>query len=308
MTTQPWKAQQTIDPNLALEIIDDQFPELCAEKIQLLGVGWDNTAYLVNDAFVFRFPRREIAVPLLTHELCMLPKISDSLPLPIPKPEWSGTAAKGYTWPFIGYRMLAGKTACRLELSDSERSSIAAPLAQFLRALHSIPLSVAQSCNLPKDTLGKLDIVRLTPLIKKSLNEMELLGLLENKKQLLDLLDSLQNVRTPLSTVIVHGDFYARHLLLDEDRQAAGVIDWGDIHVGDPAVDISIAHSFLPIAAQEKFRNIYGEISEETWELARLRALYSSPLLVLYGTHSGDLNIANEGRRALNQIADNFSN
>ena len=48
----------------------------------------------------------------------------------------------------------------------------------------------------------------------------------------------------------VHGDLYARHLLLDETRLPSGVIDWGDVHLGDPALDLSVAISFLPPAAE----------------------------------------------------------
>ena len=45
----------------------------------------------------------------------------------------------------------------------------------------------------------------------------------------------------PLDTslVLVHGDFYSRHVLVDETGGMAGVIDFGDLHVGHPAVDLS---------------------------------------------------------------------
>ena len=46
-----------------------------------MGAGWDNTAYLVNGEWVFRFPRRTIAVPLLEAEGRVLPKLAPRLPL-----------------------------------------------------------------------------------------------------------------------------------------------------------------------------------------------------------------------------------
>lgn len=64
-----------------------------------------------------------------------------------------------------------------------------------------------------------------------------------------------------------HGDFYARHLLYHRGH-LAGVIDWGDVHLGDPAVDLSIAFSFLPPEAREDFKHAYGEIGEATWQRA----------------------------------------
>jgi aminoglycoside phosphotransferase (APT) family kinase protein len=97
----------------------------------------------------------------------------------------------------------------------------------------------------------------------------------------------------------VHGDFYVRHLLVDDKHHLSGIIDWGDMHLGDPAIDLSIAHSFLPVQAHNSFINVYGEISNDTWALAKLRAIYSSTLLVLFGHHSSDPSIMREGLRSL---------
>jgi len=57
----------------------------------------------------------------------------------------------------------------------------------------------------------------------------------------------------------------------------------GDIHIGDPAIDLAIAHSFLPVRAHTLFIKTYGDISANTWALAKLRAFDSSTLLVLLG-------------------------
>jgi aminoglycoside phosphotransferase (APT) family kinase protein len=295
-----WTAEQLIEPNLALEIIQEQFPALHAQYIALLGVGWDNTAFLINDAIIFRFPRRQIALPLLEAEMRSLPIIAPKVPLAVPVPEWIGKPAKTYPWPFMGYRALPGMTACHAELSDSERMKIAPILAQFLRALHSIPLSVSQDCALPCDLMEKLNCEKLIPKIKKNLEDLTVFGLIDKELDFSDFLT--KEFSAPEVSAIVHGDFYIRHLLVNEAHELTGVIDWGDIHIGDPAVDLSIVHSFLPTDAHRLFRSIYGTISEETWQLARLRALYSSSMLVLYGHHSKDRHLTREGLHSLNQI------
>ncbi len=137
----------------------------------------------------------------------------------------------------------------------------------------------------------------------KNIEELSLLNLLEKKDELESLVESLQDLRPPISSVVVHGDFYVRHILVNEVHDLVGVIDWGDIHIGDPAIDLAIAHSFLPTSALAKFREAYGDISEETWKLALLRAIYSSTLLILYGHHSKDPVILREGLRSLKIIA-----
>jgi aminoglycoside phosphotransferase (APT) family kinase protein len=301
-----WDPQQTIEPPLALQLIMEQFPELNCKNIRLLGSGWDNTAFIIDDEFIFRFPRREIALPLLEAEWRTLPLLASQLPLPIPNPQWKGKPTDNFPWPFIGYRMLTGFTACYANLSEDERAALALPLAQFLATLHAIPTVEISQCHFFGDNRSRVDGSLLTSKIAKTFEELTLLGLLEDKKVLEQVVQNLQHYRAPIDSILVHGDFYVRHLLVNEEHQLTGVIDWGDIHLGDPAIDLAIAHSFLPIEAHDSFRKTYGTISEETWALAKLRAIYSCTLLVLFGYHSKDPNILREGQRSLKIISRNY--
>lgn len=297
--TYQWKAEQIIEPPVALQLIQEQFPALCASRIRLLGAGWDNTAFIVNEDLVFRFPRREIAIPLLETEWCALPKLGSRLPLPIPIPKWKGSPTTHFSWPFIGYRMLPGFTACYANLTEDARASLAVPIAEFLSKLHAISPSEISQCHIPQDKQSRINGSLLTSKIQTHFEELSLLGLLEDKEKLESLVKSLQHFRPPMSSCIVHGDFYVRHLLVNEKHQLAGVIDWGDIHIGDPAIDLAIVHSFLPRNAHHTFIKAYGVITEETWALAQLRAIYSSALLAIFGHHSGDPILLREGLRSL---------
>lgn len=298
-----WEAEQIIEPPLALQLIQEQFPDLLARHIRLLGAGWDNTAFIINEELIFRFPRREIALPLLESEWCALPKIASHLPLPIPIPKWKGAPTTHFPWPFIGYRIIPGFTACYANLSEDERTALAAPIGQFLSTLHGISRAEISPCPIPDNKQSRIDGALLTSKIEKSFEELALLGILENRKRLDVVIQNLQHFRAPINSSVVHGDFYVRHLLLNEKHHLAGVIDWGDIHFGDPAIDLAIAHSFLPINAHGSFIKNYGNISEETWALAKLRAIYSSTLLVLFGYHSNDPSILREGLRSLKIMA-----
>ena len=297
-----WDAEHIVNDDLALSIIQDQFKDLNAQSIQLLGVGWDNTAYLINDSYVFRFPRRTIAVRLLQNELMVLPKIAPLLPLPIPVPKWVCHTSNTFMWPFAGYRHLQGKTADHANLSDEERKQLAIPIAKFLKDLHSICIEEFKHI-LPFDSMGRLNIATLISKIEINLQEIERLHLLQYKNKLLDILNTAHQLTEAKNNTLVHGDFYLRHLLIDDNHQLCGVIDWGNMHLGDPAIDFAIAHSFLPSSAHSIFKNAYGEIPEETWALARLRALQHSSLLVVYGHTSKDEILKREGLRSLNFIA-----
>src|SRR5215211_7022164 len=57
-----WDAEVIVEADLARRLIGEQFPELGLRTIKLLGQGWDNTVWRVDDEWTFRFPRRSYAV------------------------------------------------------------------------------------------------------------------------------------------------------------------------------------------------------------------------------------------------------
>src|ERR1041385_8160043 len=131
-----WDADVDISLERARDLITRQFPALAPPRLELLGIGWDNAAFRVNDRFVFRFPRRKIAAALIEREARVLPLLAAHLPLPIPTPDFVGKSDGDYPYPFAGYPFLPGVTACQLTWTDGERVSIAEALAGFLAALH----------------------------------------------------------------------------------------------------------------------------------------------------------------------------
>ena len=100
---------------------------------------------------------------------------------------------------------------------------------------------------------------------------------------------------------VVHGDLYARHILVDERAGAVAVIDWGDVHFGDPAVDLSVAFMLLPPHLRGQFLDAYGAAGERTLQLARYRAIYHSALVAHYGHRIGDADLLYSGLLGLRQ-------
>jgi aminoglycoside phosphotransferase (APT) family kinase protein len=77
------------------------------------------------------------------------------------------------------------------------------------------------------------------------------------------------------------------------------VIDWGDVHLGSPDLDLMIAFSFLPPAARVVFREAYGPLDAATWDRARHRALHYGISLLEYGIEVGDNALVAAGEYAL---------
>ena len=280
MALKPWLAERTVDAALARELIEARFAQLAPARVEPLGEGWDNTVYRVNEVYVFRFPRRQIAVPLIQREIAVLPKLA--LPLPTPGPAFVGAAAgERFPWPFAGYRMLAGRTADQAALTPAQRAAQAPALGRFLQALHALPL------NAGPDSFDRMNAARIRKHTGERLRELEL--------PVPPWFD--EPVRAPVRSALVHGDLHARQLLV-EDGALSGVIDWGDVHFGDPACDLSIAWTFLPPAARPAFRAAYGFVDEETWCLARLRGLHLAAALAVYARHVTDERLLREALQA----------
>jgi aminoglycoside phosphotransferase (APT) family kinase protein len=298
-----WTAEHAVSPELASDLIARQFPELAPATITPLGAGWDNTAYLVNDTWVFRFPRRLIAVQLLRNETALLPALASHLPLPIPLPCYYGEPDERYPWCFAGYRKLPGDTACRAGLDESQRAAAATPIARFLRALHSFPAEIAMQHGAGRDQLARLSVTRRRPQLLERLQELKDKGLIADARPWEWIARDAPVDWMPGDAMLVHGDFYFRHLLVDAAGAPCGVIDWGDIHLGDPAVDLAIAYSFLPPDARAGFFSVYGPIDVDTERIARFRALFTIVLVLLYAVDVGEAAMEREARTALKHLS-----
>ncbi len=268
-----WTPELSVDETLARRLIAAQFPQLAGASIRRAGAGWDNAAYLVDERYIFRFPQRAVAATLMERELTFMPEIAAALPLPVPKPQFAGSPQFEYPWKFIGYERVAGETACSRLLSYADRKQLAVDLGEFLRTLHAIDASTFDA-ELPPDTIGKLDRERL------KVDE--------------------DPPKAPLT--LVHGDLYARHLLLDESNRLSGVIDWGDLHRGHPAVDLSVVHMMIPARVHGDFLDVYGDVDDRAWRFARYRARHHAGMTLEFSVAVGDEDLERASRQALRFI------
>lgn len=309
MTQPMWAADIAVDPALAAKLIAAQFPGLRDTAVEPFGVGWDNTAFLVAGRVVFRFPRRRVSANLIDREVAILPLVAPHVPLAIPAPRYAGVPSAEYPWAFAGYDLIAGASADVAELSDGARDALAEPLGRFLRALHAVDAAPLVARGLPPDEIGRLDHDKRLPLAAERLAALAesavwaKAGVATEPARFIAWLAAHPPV--PLAggaRTLVHGDLYARHVLLDAHGRPSGVIDWGDVHLGDPALDIAIAHLVLPASAHAAFRAAYGPLDERTWEAARYRAIYHAILELDYGVRADDAGMRASGAQGLRLI------
>ncbi len=278
-----WDAEITVDEPLVRRLLG-QF-ELDGE-LRKLAEGWDNSVWVVDGRYAFRFPRREVAIPGFERELAVLPRLAPQLPLPVPRPAFVGEPAEGYPWPFFGAELIPGVEAGVAEVDDEARLEVALELAAFLRALHAVELDV----ELPHDPNGREDMPKRLALAREELGELGIpvAGPLE------ELLAEAELLAPPEPPVLAHGDLHFRHLLV-ESRSASGVIDWGDVCLADPAIDLPLYWSFVPREGRPAFLEAYGPVNETQLLRARVLSIQLCSVLAHYGYSEDQPDLARAG-------------
>jgi aminoglycoside phosphotransferase (APT) family kinase protein len=283
-----WAAEIEIDERLVRGLLA-QFA-LEGARLRNLAEGWDNSVWVVDERYAFRFPRRAVAIPLLDRELAVLPKLAPLLPLPVPRPAFAGKPAEGYPWPFLGAELIPGVEAGVAELDDEARLGVAVELADFLHALHAVELDEP----LPLDPNGRTDMPKRVGMAREELGELERLGLWRPPPELSGFLAAAERLPRPEAPGVVHGDLHFRHLLVN-GRAASGVIDWGDVCRADPAIDLPLYWSFVPPEGRGAFLDAYGPVNEAQLLRARVLSIQLCAVLAHYGHDEGQGEITRAG-------------
>jgi aminoglycoside phosphotransferase (APT) family kinase protein len=295
-----WAPEVVVDERLARALIEEQFPEIEQRSLRLLGAGWDNTVWLVDEQWVFRFPRREMVIPGLENEMRYLPILSPLLPLRVPEPTLLGRPTESFGWPFYGAPFLPGRELAQAELDDEARTALGRPLGEFLRALHSLELDA----KLPVDPVRRADMTFRVPKTRERLAELEDLGLWSPPPVAHEVIEDAAALGPPEPTSVVHGDLHLRHLLVDDRGAPAAVIDWIDLSRNEPGVDLVLYWCALPPGGREEFRASYGPLTDDQLLLGRILSLFLCGTLAVWGDHEGVEHVKREALGGLARTLD----
>ena len=275
-----WSADVEVDEGL-VRVLLGQFG-LGEGPVRKLAEGWDNSVWVLEERYAFRFPRRAAWVSGLEREIAALPHLAPRLPLAVPRPVFVGEPSDGYPWPFFGAELIPGIEAGVAALDDEARLAIGLELAGFLRALHGLELDI----ELPQDPNGREDMPKRIGLAREELQALAELGLWRAPAAVERLFGQAEHLPPPEVSAVTHGDLHFRHLLV-EGGTASGVIDWGDLCRADPAIDLPLYWSLVPPAGRAAFLDAYGEVTETQLLRARVLSIQLCAVLAHYG-HSED--------------------
>jgi aminoglycoside phosphotransferase (APT) family kinase protein len=297
-----WDAEVVIDDAVVRALLREQFPELDASSARLLGEGWDNAVWLVEDEWAFRFPRREIAIPGVRRELVVLPTLAPLVPVRVPAPRFVGEPSGRFPWPFFGAPVLAGCELAAADLDERRLDALAAPLGRFLRALHAPETlaAVDPEETLPVDFNRRADMPFRIERIRERLGELPP-SLWEPPHVVDDLLRTAAELPPASdSHVLVHGDLHIRHVLVD-GAELSGVIDWGDVCRGDRSIDLPLVWMLFTPAGRTEFFEEYGAVDEAALLRARVLALFLGLILALYARDVGNERLERSSVAALDR-------
>jgi aminoglycoside phosphotransferase (APT) family kinase protein len=280
-----------VDVDLVEVLLAQQHPNLASLPVRPTEGGFDNFMFRLGESFAVRLPRSATAARLLVNEQRWLITLSDRLPLQIPVPIRVGQPGFGFPWRWSVVPWLVGETAEVAPVSASEGPR----LATFLRSLH-LPA--------PSDAPRNFD--RAAPLASRAASVGERMRHLERVTDVMN--DRIRSawgeaLDAPNDTppTWIHGDLHARNVLT-LDGTITGVIDWGDMTSGDPAIDLASLWLLLPDeAARAKAQRAYGSTGSALWLRARGWAVMFGVMLLDTGL-AGNARNASMGEQVLRRI------
>ncbi len=261
----------------------------------LLGAGWDAAVWQVGDA-ALRLPRTPAADASLAVEARWLPALAPSLPLALPTPRslLPQTAARPY--PAAVVDLVPGRDLLQAlsDLAPGDRPAAGArwgaTLGCFLRALHSR----AAPAEAPANPFRGVPLSERDPAVRARIGELGATDLPSAAHAAWDAAVQLP----PFAGVArwCHGDLHPLNLIA-RDGALVGVIDWADLHAGDPAPDLAVAW-LLPNAAEALFA-AYGLADPQLVARARGWALFFAITFLAHGIRMVEPAYATIARTAL---------
>ncbi len=283
--TNIWDQTIALSADTITTLLKTQF-DIIVSDLKLIGEGFDNTAFLVNGLYVFRFPRREEALPLIKNEISILPYLATQLPFALSAPTFIGQPTSIYPYPFVGYPFLQGEILTQAQNTLIDSLVFATTLGSWLKALHQVPVRPTDLHIEPERTNWRLDlktrtqrVIEVTTQYQKYFVEAGFeIALLQKNMDYFQNLD-FNNQR---SSSYIHNDLYAKHILVDTQNMPAALIDWGDCQVGNPAIDLCIGIMILTPELLPHFYKAYGSITIQDMQIAHFVAYCHSITALSY--------------------------
>lgn len=221
-----------------LACVRDCVPDNPPRKIAFLGQGDFSTAFLLDGHLVARLARHADADEALRREASLLPHLARLVPLAIPLPVLLPRRARGGHVIALHEQIRGSELRPELwrALAADARSRCARELGDVLTCLHQVDPDSARSWGaLPLDHVEEARVARERI---RSLSNAVLPDRLRRRTDEVLARYEVGGERWSFQPALAHADLSPDHVFFDAaEARLAGVIDWGDAGIGDPARD-----------------------------------------------------------------------
>jgi aminoglycoside phosphotransferase (APT) family kinase protein len=289
-------------------------PQLEDEPIEFLAEGWECWIYQAGD-FALRFPKSDTELSWLYGnkprdafevERVLLPELAVGLPVQIPVIEIFGEDGPN-GMPFTGHRLIPGEVV--ITASRPPTPNFGRDLGRLIAALHAFSPQRALELGVPLLNGPRLrqaraghyeDVIRrVFPLVS-----CEARTRIEQVYE-----DSLnQPANFEFEPCLVHQDLDCNTLIDSATGEMSGLIDFGDVVVGNAAMDFWLpVYGFKKLGIESQLTACLEEAGVDDKALQRMQPELSFinfryPILdILHGLDIDDQGFVTEGIESLNR-------
>ncbi|WP_433445974.1 aminoglycoside phosphotransferase family protein [Streptomyces sp. CA-142005] len=269
--------ESEITADLVRNLLQEQHPDLAGLAIREVAGGWGNQMWRLGDELAVRMQRMDPTPALQLKERRWLPVLAPRLPLPVPTPVRFGEPSERFPRHWTVMTWVSGEPLDHVSISRGAHAADA--LAGFLRALHveapaEAPIATDRGAH-PRDCTDGFD---------HFLHAVALDDLADDVRAVWD--DAVAAPEWEGPPLWVHGDLHPANVVVSGGT-LSGIVDFGDLFAGDPALDLAAAWVLLPAGMASRFFDTYARADEAAIRRARGLAAMKSLFLMLMG-QNGD--------------------
>ena len=260
------EGEYTLTLSQVRHLITSQFPQYKSELLEVVTPGGtDHFTTRIGKSYTARLPRFPGSIQCVELEHRWLPLISGKVDCKVPVPIGIGNPCTAYPARWSVLPWLEGTPADRLP-QGTDLVRVAAELGTVVQQIRSVPVPKdVPTSQLPTSYRVQTLHVR-TAILEEALSRCDDIF---DAKEIMTFWEQHLLRATPTSQLaFAHCDIQPPNIIVETkegNTHLSGIIDWGSICVGDPAVDMLPAWALFDRASRPTFRKASGADTGMWW-------------------------------------------
>ena len=241
--------------------IKKEFPKLKWQLAEQNKIGWDYYIVVLDNRLIFRFAKDKLAHKILADEIDFLKFLQGKVKLKIPNYCYISRDKS-----FVGYETIPGEHfmpwVYHKYVPKKNKLAMAKQLGEFISTMQATPIKKIKNSTIKN---AHLKIYNIEPKVYQDLwlkfNQAD-----KNFARKFFAIRKKYN-KYKYQRVLVHGDLWKENVIIQHDyKRLAGVIDFSDRHLGDPAQEFAGFWDYGPQFVKNVYKNYTGAKDNEFLE------------------------------------------